>query len=327
MAMVSCQEPLSDKWLSAPLSHSGRYVRALEPDSKSLIPPMEARRMDRLMKRAVCTSLTALREASLSMPDGIITATGGGCLETSERFLTDMVRFGESCLKPTLFMQSTHNTLGARIAIMLRCHGYNNTLSQGEISMESALLDARLQMLTANVRNLLVGAHDEVTPLMASVMERVYPEMQLVSETSVSMVLDTDPDNALCEVSRVELFHHATPAEVAAVLASEIHDGVLLMLGTNGNPANDAPYDSLVAALGYTADSLSFKPLFGENFSASAAGIYAAARMLAAGVFPTHLWRREAAMQMPQPVNAILIVNHSADGSWGAVKLSKPSLR
>ena len=49
-----------------------------------------------------------------------------------------MATFGENCLKPSLFMQSTHNTIGSLIGIVLKCHGYNNTYSHEGISFESA---------------------------------------------------------------------------------------------------------------------------------------------------------------------------------------------
>ena len=124
----------------------------------------EARRMGKLMRAATITSMRALREAGVERPDAIITATAYGMLETSERFLTDMVENGEEMLSPTLFMQSTHNTIGSALAIRLKCHGYNITYSQGADSFRWALREAKRLIETGKAKTVLVGQHDEATP-------------------------------------------------------------------------------------------------------------------------------------------------------------------
>lgn len=141
-------------------------------DSKEFIPPMEARRMGRLMKAATLTSMRALKAAGIECPDAIITATSHGMLEFTEKFLEDIDANGEEMLKPTLFMQSTHNTLGSAIAIRTKCHGYNITYSQGDRSLEWAMRDAERLIQTGKAEIVLVGYHDESTPLFQSFMER-----------------------------------------------------------------------------------------------------------------------------------------------------------
>ena len=86
-------------------------------DYKDVIKPMEVRRMGALLKAATLTSVKALRQAGIESPDAIVTATHYGMIDTSEKFLTDLCQNGEDLLKPTLFMQSTHNTAGSSIAI------------------------------------------------------------------------------------------------------------------------------------------------------------------------------------------------------------------
>ena len=133
----------------------------------------EARRMGKLMKAATITSLKALKAAGIESPDAIITATAYGMLETSEKFLVDMLENGEETLSPTLFMQSTHNTLSSAIAIRLKCHGYNMTYSQGKDSLEWALRDARRLIQTGKAKTVLVGYHDEATPTFQEVFRRL----------------------------------------------------------------------------------------------------------------------------------------------------------
>ena len=155
-------------------------------DSKDVISPMEARRMGKLLKAATLSSLRALKIAEIEMPDAIITATSRGMLENSEKFLIDMVENGESLLKPTLFMQSTHNTIGSSIAIRLGCHGYNTTYSQGYESLDWAMRDAERLIKSGKANCVLVGVHDESTPLLNDLLSKAgKEELPLIYSKSI----------------------------------------------------------------------------------------------------------------------------------------------
>ena len=163
------KESIEDMWeveLSSPEELEGASLR-------EFLSPGEARRMTRLMKAATITSLKALREAGVESPNAIITATAYGMLETSEKFLIDMLENGEETLSPTLFMQSTHNTLSSAIAIRTKCHGYNMTYSQGKDSLDWALRDARRLIESGKARTVLVGCHDEATPTFQKFCRRM----------------------------------------------------------------------------------------------------------------------------------------------------------
>ena len=170
-------------------------------DSKDVISPMEARRMGKLLKAATLSSLRALKIAGhrtkgtllqseaterIEKPDAIITATSRGMLENSEKFLIDMVENGESLLKPTLFMQSTHNTIGSSIAIRLGCHGYNTTYSQGNESLDWAMRDAERLIKSGKANCVLVGVHDESTPLLNELLSKAgKEELPLIYSKSI----------------------------------------------------------------------------------------------------------------------------------------------
>lgn len=308
MAQVSCQNPLSDDWLDNPVAYDKSYARAQEPDTKGLIPPAEARRMSKILKRTVATAITALDNSGIHQPDAIITGTGMGCMENSEKFLIDLCTYGESCLKPTLFMQSTHNTISSLIAIILKCHGYNNTYSHKGLSFESALLDAWLQIKEGLIRNALVGAHDEATPFLSLVLERTHPEYSFVSETSMSAVLSgNENDDNICEIEDVRIFHRPDLRHLASLLSEE-KDSVL-MIGTNGNPLNDQPYEELIKNLDYSPRIMQYKNIFGENFSSSAMAFYSAARILEKGETDG------------TPLRRITILNHSESIAWSVVRI------
>lgn len=179
------------------------YLRSLvrlgdaDPDFKGILTPIEARRMGRLLKRALWTSLEALREAGLETPDAIITATDYGCIENSVEFLEAVCGEDDAPMRPVHFMQSTHNTIGSLIGIRLRCHGYNATYSHRGNSLESALLDAWTQLSLGDIDTALVGWYDETSPRLSEMLARlgIVP-----CDRSLALVLTADPAEALREI-------------------------------------------------------------------------------------------------------------------------------
>lgn len=322
LAQVSCQKPLSDEWFASPSRYEESYARAQEPDTKGLIVPSEARRMSRILKRTVSTSITALNDSGIRHPDAIITGTGMGCMENSEKFLIDLSRFGENCLKPTLFMQSTHNTISSLIAIILKCHGYNNTYSHKGISFESALLDAWMQLRSGQIASALVGAHDEVTPFMNLVLRRTHPEYDFISEASVSAILSaTLTPRTICEIEDVKLFYRPRPEALAHRL-SEDADRVML-LGVNGNELNDKPYEKLIEALPFTPQVLRYKHIFGDSFSAPALAFYVGARILERGSIPPFMSINNPEISLSEAPGRITILNQSENSAWSLIRLKR----
>ncbi len=128
---------------------------------RAFLPPMETRRMSKIMKASLLSAFTVLQEAGIERPDAIIAATSKGMLELSTLFLQDIVDNQEQQLKPTVFMQSTHNTIASAIAIQTQCHGYNITYSQGDDSAAWAIRDAKMLLRKGEARTVLVCAFDE----------------------------------------------------------------------------------------------------------------------------------------------------------------------
>lgn len=321
-SQVSCQKPLSDDWFNSPIMYDKNYVRAIEPDSKEFILPSEARRMSKILKRTICTSITALNRSGIKEPNAIISGTGMGCMENSEKFLMDLSKFGENCLKPTLFMQSTHNTISSLVAIVLKNHGYNNTYSHKSISFESALLDAWLQIKSGAIRTALVGSHDEVTPFMAMVLEKTHPYLGFVSETSVATILSSKVDscNPLCEIVKVELLYKPSLSEI--VKACELGEHGVLMLGINDKKENDKPYMQLLEMMNRQTPVLKYKHIFGDNFSAPAIGMYAASKIIELQNIPEFL-KYSGIFIKTNEIKEIVLINHSDNTSWSVIKLQK----
>ena len=177
--LFSAQAPM----VSLPTIHSNIALKELsrvevntEEDLKELktyVSVLESRRMGKLMKASLLTSLKALKIAGIERPDAIITATAMGCLENSERLLEQIEAEGETSVKPTYFMQSTHNTLGSNIAIRTKCHGWNVTFTHGKQSLDWALREAKMLLGSGRYKRVLVGVHDESTPLYRTLQDRL----------------------------------------------------------------------------------------------------------------------------------------------------------
>ena len=152
--------------------------------------------MGRLLKRAVWTSAESLKEAGIDVPEAVIIGTDFGCIENSESFLKALKGIDDAPMKPTHFMQSTHNTIASLIAIRLGCHGYNATYSHRGRSFESALQDAATQIALGDIDTALVGWFDEMTPALAESLRQqgIEPE-----EHALAVVLSANPEGALSE--------------------------------------------------------------------------------------------------------------------------------
>ncbi|MBO4231745.1 MAG: beta-ketoacyl synthase chain length factor [Bacteroidales bacterium] len=312
-AQISIQEPLTEKWFAEPHIPAGNFNLSIGPDYKSFIPPAESRRMGRLLKRAVTTSKEALRKGGCEMPDAIISGTGLGCIENTEKFLNAMLDNGEECMPPTAFMQSTHNTISSQVALTLKCHGYNSTYSQQGFSFDSALLDAFMQFELGKIGTALVEGHDEMTPDYYNMLgkigywrkETADTEMlrkskgvgSISGSSSASILLSNKlNDNSLCEMKNIVTLHSPDKSEiwnaVSRLLAKSgvaMNDIDAVVVGLSGDKDNDSVYESVINQCFTDKPAVWYKHLFGESFCASAFGMYVAATILQNRFIPKHL--------------------------------------
>ena len=151
----------------------------------SCISPAEARRMTLQTRRIVVAAKRAMEEAHVDMPDAIVCATQWGCMLQSMRFLQDMTASDEQQLKPTPFIQSTHNTIASLIAILTGNHGYNATYSQGKQSLACSLMDVRTQMKLGMIRNALVLEFDEEVEAWDQVLQLIGDRTQAIAKAYI----------------------------------------------------------------------------------------------------------------------------------------------
>ena len=140
---------------------SQQRLLAQEPDYKNYVPANMLRRMSHIIKMGVAAAKISLEQAQLENVDAIITGTGLGCFEDTDKFLRAIIENDEQLLTPTSFIQSTHNTVAGQIALLIKCHNYNFTYTQQGLSFESALVDSQMLLNENKNSNILVGGLDE----------------------------------------------------------------------------------------------------------------------------------------------------------------------
>jgi 3-oxoacyl-(acyl-carrier-protein) synthase len=144
----------------------------VDADYKQYISPVEARRMTAQTRQALAVALKALGDEPIQ-PQAIICATRYGCMHNSVVFLNDMLSTNEMELKPTPFIQSTHNTIASMVAIKLRNHGYNITYSHGTNSWQDAILDVTMQIQLGMLQSALVLEFDELVTGWDEMLQKI----------------------------------------------------------------------------------------------------------------------------------------------------------
>jgi len=297
--------------------------------------------MCKLLKRVAVLSRQTLKDASVDMPDAIISGTGLSCIENTEKFLYSIMENDEKFLQPTHFMQSTHNVLSSSIAMDLKCHGYNNSFVHRGTSFEYALLDALMQFEQKRINTALVGGYDELTDDYFTFFERIgvwdfvanqsAAKKGFAAETAVSMLLETvKRENSICEINDVELMYKPTAAQMQKTLdlmlekaGCEMSDIDAVLTGINTHVKNDNAYYDTIAQLFGDRPILQYKHLFGESFSAPALGVYAAATCLRKGRIPSFMMSDTSAHTSGiNDVKRILLYNHSRNKSHSFILLS-----
>ncbi len=333
-AAISPQKTFEqENFLEEPLTHTGNRLQTFEPDYTTFIDPKALRRMSRVIKMGVTAALGCLQEAGEKDPGAIITATAYGCLEDTETFLTQTIARNEEMPPPTPFIQSTHNTVGAQIALILKCNQYNNTFAQGGASFESALLDAILLLKEEEAKSVLVGSIDELTATSYTLLERfgLYKRDEISNlslyDTSSKgtiagegaaffLLSNAHSKDAYAILEGMHTFYKPADAgaiekEISSFLATHGISSIdidLVITGKNGDDREDHFYESLEQSGFTTSQLINYKHLSGEYPTAVSFALWLASNILKRQTVPA-----VAGQYGKRNIKRILIYNHYQD--------------
>jgi 3-oxoacyl-[acyl-carrier-protein] synthase II len=332
-ANISPQDTFgSTPFLKELIVHKGPRLNCLEPDYKEFIDTKLLRRMSRIIKMGVAAASACLKEANVDIPDAILVGTAYGCLEDTGVFLTKLVEQKEELLTPTAFIQSTHNTVAAQIALMLHCHNYNNTYVHRGFSFESALLDATLLLNEKVPSYVLAGGLDEITDLSQKILERfglykrgdssnenLYSSKSkgtIAGEGAAFFLLSNQPsDNNCAELVAIKTFYkpkgtEAAEREIISFLNEQsIHmdELDLILTGENGSFYEDGIYRFLEQSLFRNKSLINFKHLCGEYPTATAFALWLGAKIIKTNAVPLIVANEKI---KEHKLKNILIYNH-----------------
>jgi 3-oxoacyl-[acyl-carrier-protein] synthase II len=286
-ASISSQATFDGSFPTDVLPVEGPVFSLVNPTYKDYISGALVRRMGAGVKYGMVASALALKEAGEPELDAILTGTGVGCIKDSENFLTAILENDEQYLTPTAFIQSTHNTVGAQIAVGLGCKAYNFTYVNGASSFEAALLDAHLQFLSGEAKHILVGGVDE----KAEVTYRLFQQAGLITngdrgasyaEGAHFFVL-TSEGQTPAEILDVAVWNTLQSDEVAAkaeeFLANAglgLEDIDAVILGINDDPTDQEHFGSFMKHLPQQITVARYKHLIGEYNTASGFAVWLA---------------------------------------------------
>lgn len=339
---ISIQPDLSINGLTNPLSFRQNYVRCADPNFRDYFDPMAARRMSKIIKRAIITADIALKDAQIELPDAVISGTGLGCVEETEKFLDAMIQNEEKFLQPTYFIQSTHNTISSQIAIKLGCRGYNNTYIHRGVSFENGLIDALLQLNKNDIQTALVTGNDEMTPNYHILLGRLgYWKTEIedtlhivksstgpgsfAGEGSVSIVLGSARNqHTYARLLAMDLSYKPGGLSVEYIreflrdnnLSAEDID--VFLTGMNGDTPNDEVYKAFETVFGENKMAC-FRHLVGTYHTSSAFGLHTAATCIKHQEVPAPLM---LSGNRSNKVKYILLYNHFLNKDHSLILLS-----
>lgn len=305
LGCISAQKTFDTVFLEeAELNENENVLPLKVPVYKDFISPIAIRRMAKGVKNGIVAAALAMKEANVSNVDAIITGTGMGCIEDSDKFLKAILDNNEEFLTPTAFIQSTHNTVGAQIALGLACKGYNFTYVNGAVSFESSLLDAKMQIDDNEASSVLIGGIDEMNDFTVSLFKlagfikkdneapceilNTTTKGAVYGEGAAFFVLeDKKNDATYAAVLDVEIWNKLDENQVEVKMnlflksnglqASDI-DAVIF--GFNGDVEYDSYYKSLANNAFANATQVYYKHLSGEYHTASAFGLWVGAKII-----------------------------------------------
>lgn len=310
-------------------------LKVIEPDYKAFIDYKLIRRMSKVIKMGVSAAKDCLNRADVAMPDAIITGTAYGCVEDTGVFLTRVIEQDEEMLPPTAFIQSTHNTVAAQIALLLQCHAYNNTFVHKSFSFEGALMDARMLFAEGEATTILIGGIDEVTDISYAIFNRFgifkkgavkntdlfkgKSKATIAGEGAAFFLLSNiKSDKDVACLKAFETLYK--PVNIEQNITDFLNDNEtainsidLVISGKNGNYDTDAILMALEQSIFKNIAIVNYKHLCGEYPVASSFALWLAAKVIENGALPPVLGKVDRA------VKKILICNQYQNKYWSLI--------
>lgn len=303
------------------------FFRAVEPSYKEHINPNMLRRMGRAIKMGASAARMAVAEAGVENVDAVISGTGLGCFEDSEKFLLAIINNDEQFLTPTSFIQSTHNTVGSQVALIMQCKQYNYTYVHRGFSFDTCVMDA-LMSIEEGKKTILVGGIEEHTPIYLELYRKAnklnndnshkYYEgktsgMQM-GEGSAFFVLSSEKKNAKAAINGVGFSYK--PRNLKELLDkldlflsqhnTTLNNIDLVLFGFSGDKDFDKYMLDMLPIVSNTSATGYFKHLCGDYHTSGAFALWLANKIIEKQKIPDAVKINNVSKKN---INTVLVVN------------------
>jgi 3-oxoacyl-(acyl-carrier-protein) synthase len=325
-------------------------LSAVTPEFKNYINPVALRRMSRMFKIGLSAAKICAQDANLTMPDGIITASGYGCIGDTSKFLIEVIDNGEKQLTPTLFMQSTYNSISGGIAMAMKCNNYNTTYVHRGFAFETALQDAMMQITDAPSKRMLIGGFDETNDGQFVISVRTGYHRKdhvdslslfqteghgtLQGEGAAFFVLGGEKtDNSYAKISGLRMVYAPKDKSDLIRAVNELlqenglstADVDVVINGIGGDTIHDEKNNQVMANVFADTQQVVFKHLSGDYCTAASFGLWLGAQMLRYQRIPEIV--KVNHVHKDSPIRNILLLNHFRGKNYGIVLLTKADLQ
>ena len=341
---ISPQNTVDTGWFFETINEPNvDHYNAVEPSYKEYIAPNLLRRMGRAIKMGVATANLAINQAEIKNVDAIITGTGLGCFEDSERFLLALLENEEQFLTPTSFIQSTHNTVGSQIALIMKCHDYNFTYVHRGFSFESTVQDA-LMLFAEGKETIMVGGVEEHTPNFVLLNRRAgkfkaydvsvpfwkssKPGIQMGEGATFFVLNKNKTEKSLASIDGIQTLYKPKTSDVIlkklyVFLEShnlKLSDIDVTLMGFSSDTNFDKLLVDLLPVVEKETTVGSFKHLSGEYHTASAFAMWIAAKIIEKQQLPETL---SISSKRPDKIKHVLIINQYLGINYSFTLLSQ----
>lgn len=333
-------------FLQPVMSSDNNNLFVQDPDYTKFISPVAIRRMSRLIKMGISAGMKSLQDAGVTTPDCIITGTGRGSMNDTERFLTDMIQMNEEALNPTFFIQSTYNSINGWLAMQSKCTGYNQTFVHRGFSFEWALMDAQMMLNEAGQpTTILTGCFDELTDDYFLVKSKVnywkkspVNSLELLGNAQTNgtiagegvafFTLSNEKHNAACAITAIKMLQNAGDEEINQAVTQILTQNKLapadidmVITGHNGDAAREFIYAAALKDVPEDVTIISFKHLCGEYDSSTGFALWLANYIATCNEVPEICITRQG---LKLPLKNIILINHYILNSVSIILLQIP---
>lgn len=347
IGMISPQKTFDNQmFLEEITTYDQNVLTAVVPDFKAYINPIQLRRLSRMLRVGLASATICLRDAGIEHPDGIITATGYGFLDETEKFLREMLEMKEKQLTPTHFMQGTYNALAGLEAVMIKCMGYNNTYVSKGFAFENALQDAMMRLDEDQAAHYLVGSYDEAAAVqfIASIRENHFKTEPIVNlnvfDTTTKGTIQgegaaffdltgTPSENTWCELVDVAMVYRPeTKDDLAASLFNflktnhtSLEEVDVWLNGITGDVVRDVLLKALEQSDLKAVPQARYKHLCGDYCTVTSFALWLGASMLKKQSIPEVV--KASAFETPKEIKTVLSVSHYMNRNYAFMLMQR----